>query len=117
MIGRVLLGIVLTLVVLATCRAAQAQLYVERVQLVRVTYYVSTGNPTASGAWPVAGWTAACSFDLPLGTWVRLPDGVDRQCVDRGQLTPTWVDIYVDSHAEGRALIGVVGETAIAEVW
>lgn len=71
----------------------------------RLTYYLPTGSPTASGPWPYSG-SAACSWNLPFGTLVELPDGTQLTCIDRGHLGSSgWVDAFVHSHAEGRALI------------
>ncbi len=64
----------------------------------RITHYDYTGTVTYSGLWPVAGVTAACSWDLPLWTWVRVgPDWY--QCQDRGLLGDgsagySWLDLY-----------------------
>lgn len=71
----------------------------------RLTYYLPTGNPTASGAWPYPG-SAACSYNLPFGSIVELPDGTQLVCIDRGHLGAAgWVDVFVHSHAEGQAMI------------
>ncbi len=45
----------------------------------RLSYYLPTGNQTATGTNPVSGYTAAVSPNLakqiPMGTLIRLPNG------------------------------------------
>lgn len=55
------------------------------------------GSPTASGAWPTAGWT--CASDLPFGTLLYI-DGIGYRCVEDRGVGGAWVDIYYDSHQE-----------------
>ena len=43
-------------------------------QVLNISAYCETGNPTASGVWPVAGVTCAADH-LPFGTRITLPDG------------------------------------------
>ncbi len=43
-------------------------------QTLSVTAYTHTGNPTASGKWPVAYVTCAADH-LPFGTRITTPDG------------------------------------------
>ena len=43
-------------------------------QTLQCTAYCHTGNRTASGVWPTAGFTCAADH-LPYGTRVTLPDG------------------------------------------
>ena len=43
-------------------------------QVLNVSAYCETGNPTASGVWPQVGVTCAADH-LPFGTRVTLPDG------------------------------------------
>lgn len=43
-------------------------------QVLNISAYCETGNPTASGVWPTAGATCAADH-LPFGTRVTLPDG------------------------------------------
>jgi hypothetical protein len=63
----------------------------------RITAYTQPGI-TASGETTVEGYTAACSYDIPLQAVVILPDGQTRVCTDRGTLGNgsgySWVDIY-----------------------
>jgi hypothetical protein len=63
----------------------------------RITAYTQSGI-TASGEATVEGYTAACSYDIPLQAVIVLPDGQTRVCTDRGQLGngsgSSWVDIY-----------------------
>lgn len=68
----------------------------------------------ANGEWPRTG-AAACSWDLPIGTWVYLPDGVPLQCLDRGHLAATHIDAYVNTTEEGRNLIHQYGDWT--EIW
>jgi len=84
--------------------------------LVRVTYYTPTGNPMYSGVYPQYG-DAACSWNLPLGTRLRLPDGYEVTCWDRGQLgSQGWLDLFAPSPAIGRGFIARYGEWAWVEV-
>lgn len=81
----------------------------------RITYYVERGY-TASGAWTIPGWTAACSYDLPLGTLITV-DGDEYVCADRGRLgsgSPrTWIDLsggeWVTARYGDYAEVEVVG--------
>lgn len=81
---------------------------------VKLTYYLPTGNRTASGVWPYAG-SAACSPDLMpygFGTLIQFEDtGEIVSCEDTGSGV-LWrhVDRFVYSHGEGRALIATYGE-------
>lgn len=62
-----------------------------------LTYYVATGNPTASGKMPKAGRTCAHST-LPLGTKVIIDNNVyivEDRCPFDGV-----IDIFVDSEEE-----------------
>jgi hypothetical protein len=69
----------------------------EDVLPVVVTWYTATGSPTYSGEWPAPG-TAACSWNLPLGSLVELEDGVTYRCIDRGALgSDGWIDRYCDA--------------------
>lgn len=67
-----------------------------------------------NGEYPYSG-AAACSWDLPIGTWVYLSDGTALQCLDRGHLASTHIDVYVGSHWEGRELIAEHGDWT--EIW
>ena len=59
----------------------------------RLTYYLLVGV-TYSGAWTVPG-TAACSWNLPLGSVIDLPEGEQFVCRDRGLLGSSgWLDVW-----------------------
>lgn len=77
---------------------------------VSLTYYLPTGNRTASGEWPHQG-SAACSYQWPFGTILEFEDGWQVVCLDRGMLGHSHIDVFVLSHAEGRYLIGKYGTT------
>lgn len=83
---------------------------------VRLTYYTLTGT-TASGVWTGPG-VGACSWDLELGTRLRLPDGETFTCLDRGGGLGSagWLDAWVGSRAEGRWLAGKYGNYVEAEI-
>ena len=68
---------------------------VDTATYVHVTFYMATGNPTASGEWPHDG-TAGCSADFALGTVFVLPDGRAVRCDDRGydEAMRPHVDLY-----------------------
>jgi hypothetical protein len=77
---------------------------------VRLTVYLPTGNPTYSGHWPYYG-SAACSWNLPLGTVLELSDGHQVICIDRGRLgNEGWVDLYVPDFSTGSWLQRYYGE-------
>lgn len=60
---------------------------------VRLTHYVE-GGVTYSGGHTFPG-SAACSWNFALGTRLRLPDGEEFVCNDRGLLGSTgWVDLW-----------------------
>ena len=64
-----------------------------------LTYYVATGNPTASGKMPKAGRTCA-SNRFSLGTHLLI-DGKEYIVEDRGgALGNSVIDIFVDSYEE-----------------
>ena len=92
MIGRILVLAVLVLSVWVSVGMLRAE---PESRMVRVTYYGPTGNPTASGIWPYEGM-AACSWEMPLGVWVRIEETLLR-CLDRGHLTEPWVDVYCET--------------------
>lgn len=50
-------------------------------QVLNISAYCETGNPTASGVWPQVGMAAA--DHLPFGTKVTLPDGRILTVTDR----------------------------------
>jgi len=57
---------------------------------------------------------AACSYDLPFGTKVRIlgdPTGRVYECLDRGALSATWVDVYFYNTSDGIAWQGMLGGT------
>ncbi len=83
--------------------------------LVRVTWYGPTGFPMYSGDMPYEG-AAACSWNLPLGTQIRLPDGAVVTCLDRGYLGPNHVDLFAPTAAQGWSLIRRYGDWAWVEV-
>lgn len=88
------------------------------VQTVRVTYYLPTGSPMASGNYPYVG-AAACSYNYPLGTRLRfLSDGWIVTCEDRGLLGYNgWVDVFSPSSAWGiENVVGAYGDYAEVEV-
>lgn len=69
---------------------------------VELTFYVATGNLTASGTVPRVGHTIACNF-LPLGTRVRI-NGNIYTVEDRGGMLGNTVDVFVDSEYEALQL-------------
>ena len=69
-------------------------------QVLNISAYCETGNPTASGVWPVAGVTCAADH-LPFGTRITLPDGSVWIVQDRfGGGYRDRLDIFMDSEAE-----------------
>jgi hypothetical protein len=89
----------------------------------RITIYGCTGpgggfcNNMASGIGVFEG-AAACSNDLPFGTRVRIvgdPTGRVYECLDRGALPATWVDVYFHNTSEGMAWQSMLGGT-VADV-
>jgi hypothetical protein len=61
---------------------------------VRLTYYTYNSGVTYSGQKTYIG-SAACSWNIPLGARVRLPNGPTLVCNDRGLLGSTgWIDVY-----------------------
>lgn len=68
---------------------------------VRLTIYLPTGKPTYSGHWPYYG-SAACSWNLPLGTVLEFSDRHRVICIDRGRLgSQGWVDLYAPDWSTG----------------
>lgn len=63
-----------------------------------VTAYTHTGNPTASGEYPVAGRTVA-SNDFPIGTRLRI-NGNIYVVEDRGGMGSGVIDLFMDSEQE-----------------
>lgn len=85
----------------------------------RITVYGCTGpgggfcNNMASGVAVFEG-AAACSSDLPFGTKVKIagdPTGRVYECLDRGALPATWVDVYFHNTSDGIAWQGLLGGT------
>jgi hypothetical protein len=79
------------------------------------TFYACIGNgycgAMANGETPYLG-AAACSYNLPFGTRFRIendPSGRVFTCVDRGALTPTWVDVWFYNATDGWAWQSLVG--------
>jgi hypothetical protein len=74
---------------------------------VRVTFYNCLGGGfcgNMSSGYRVHEGAAACSYDLPLGTRFTIatdPTGRVYQCLDRGLLSPTWVDVWFHDAANG----------------
>lgn len=69
-------------------------------QVLNISAYCETGNPTASGVWPIAGVTCAADH-LPFGTRITLPDGSVWVVQDRfGGGYRDRLDIFMDSEAE-----------------
>lgn len=86
----------------------------------RITIYGCTGpgggfcDRMSNGGPPFAG-AAACSEDLPYGTRLTIagdPTGRVYECLDRGQLPATWIDVYFDDTADGIAWQSSLGGTA-----
>ena len=90
---------------------------------VRITIYGCVGpgggfcNGMASGIQVFEG-AAACSSDLPFGTKVRIhgdPTGRVYECLDRGALASTWVDVFFYDTSAGIAWQSLLGGT-VADV-
>ena len=86
---------------------------------VRVTTYLPTGSPMASGLWPFEG-AAACSWNFPMGTVLELHDGLVITCLDRGDLgngVPySWVDIFLPTLAQASEVFWRYGGWSTARV-
>jgi hypothetical protein len=85
----------------------------------RITIYGCVGpgggfcGNTSSGVRVFEG-AAACSSNLPFGTKLRIigdPTGRVYQCLDRGALPATWVDVFFYDTREGMAWQGNLGGT------
>jgi hypothetical protein len=85
----------------------------------RITVYGCTGpgggfcGNMATGIRVFEG-AAACSRDLPFGTRIRIagdPTGRVYECLDRGALATTWVDVYFNNTSEGIAWASLLGGT------
>lgn len=76
-----------------------------QLQFGRVSYYLPTGNQTATGTTPQSGYTAAISRqllgDIPMGTLIQLPNGqvVRVEDVTAEDILNT-LDIYYNSSDE-----------------
>lgn len=69
-------------------------------QTLNISAYCHTGNPTASGVWPVVGVTCAADH-LPFGSRVTLPDGRTWIVQDRfGGGYRDRLDLFLGSEAE-----------------
>lgn len=85
----------------------------------RITIYGCTGpgggfcQRMSSGGAPFPG-AAACSDNLPFGTKLRIkgdPTGRTYECLDRGRLSATWVDVFFYNTTEGMAWQSRLGTT------
>lgn len=85
----------------------------------RVTIYGCSGpgggfcNHMASGGSAFPG-AAACSQDLAFGTRLTIagdPTGRTYECLDRGSLAPTWIDVYFEDTSDGIAWQSQLGST------
>lgn len=88
----------------------------------RITFYSCTGEGfcgNMSNGEPVHEGAAACSSDLPLGTTLRILSDPGRRvvvCLDRGLLSPTWIDVYFYDAADGWAWQSMVGTVSDIEI-
>lgn len=85
----------------------------------RITVYGCTGpgggfcGNMASGIRVFEG-AAACSRDLAFGTRIRIigdPTGRVYECLDRGALKTTWVDVFFNNTSEGIRWASLLGGT------
>lgn len=85
----------------------------------RITVYGCTGpgggfcGNMATGIRVFEG-AAACSRDLPFGTRIRIigdPTGRVYECLDRGALKTTWVDVFFNNTTEGIQWASLLGGT------
>jgi hypothetical protein len=89
-----------------------------------VTFYACVGNGfcgnMASGQRPFPG-AAACSSNLPMGTRFVIagdPNNTVFTCLDRGALSPTWVDVWFYDAADGwswQSNVGTSSEITIVQ--
>jgi hypothetical protein len=71
-------------------------------------------NYMASGGVPFEG-AAACSSNLPFGTRVKIhgdPTGRIYECLDRGALPATWIDVFFYNTSDGMAWQSALGSTS-----
>jgi hypothetical protein len=89
-----------------------------------VTFYSCIGNGfcgTMANGQQVFTGAAACSYDLPYGTRFVLngdPSGRVFVCLDRGALSPTWVDVWFYDAADGwawQSMVGTSGSITVVE--
>jgi hypothetical protein len=87
----------------------------------RITVYGCTGpgggfcGNMSSGGQVFEG-AAACSSDLPFGTRLTIagdPTGRVYECLDRGALPATWVDVFFYNPSDGIAWQSIVGSTQV----
>jgi hypothetical protein len=85
----------------------------------RITIYGCSGpgggfcNHMSAGGVPFEG-AAACSSNLPFGTKLTIdgdPSGRTYECLDRGALAPTWIDVYFENTSDGIAWQSTLGAT------
>jgi hypothetical protein len=85
-----------------------------RIPGARITFYACIGSgfcgSMANGQQVFAG-AAACSSNMPFGTKFVIAADPSRVfvCLDRGALSPTWVDVWFYDPAEGYAWQSIVG--------
>ena len=85
----------------------------------RITIYGCQGpgggfcNYMSSGGVPFEG-AVACSSNLPFGTRLTIdgdPSGRTYECLDRGALAATWIDVYFENTLDGIAWQSTLGST------
>ena len=85
----------------------------------RITIYGCQGpgggfcNHMSAGGVPFEG-AAACSSNLPFGTKITIdgdPTGRTYECLDRGALAATWIDVYFENTTDGIAWQSTLGST------
>jgi hypothetical protein len=85
----------------------------------RITVYGCSGpgggfcGGMASGVRVFEG-AAACSHDLPFGTKLKIagdPTGRVYECLDRGALSNTWVDVFFNNTSDGIRWASLLGGT------
>jgi len=85
----------------------------------RITIYGCSGpgggfcNHMSAGGVPFEG-AAACSSNLPFGTKLTIdgdPTGRTYECLDRGALAATWIDVYFENTSDGIAWQSTLGST------
>jgi hypothetical protein len=85
----------------------------------RITIYGCSGpgggfcNHMSAGGVPFEG-AAACSSNLPFGTKLTIagdPTGRTYECLDRGSLAATWIDVYFENTSDGIAWQSTLGST------